>query len=302
MCDEKTFADQDAAPRPPGHLTRREFGVLTAAGAVGTGLGMLHTDPARGAEDAGLEQRDVLIETPDGQADGYFVHPADGPHPGVLLWPDAFGLRPAMRQMAARLAASGYAVLAVNPYYRKTRAPILPDGADFTDPDTRKTIMSMMSSLDAGTHETDARSFVDYLDAQPAVAKDRKLGTMGYCMGGPITMRTAATRPDRIGAAASFHGGRLVTDAPDSPHLRVPEMKAQYLFAIAANDDEAEPHVKDVLRETFEKNGLKAEIEVYDGALHGWCPPDSRVYNEAQAERAWARLLALLERALGPSA
>ncbi len=301
MCDEKTFADQDAAPRPPGHLTRREFGVLTA-GAAGAGLGFLDADPARSAEDSGLVAQDVLITTPDGQADCYFVHPKEGTHPGVLLWPDAFGLRPAMRQMAARLAASGYAVLAVNPYYRKTKAPILPDGADFADPDTRQIIMSMMSSLDAGTHDTDARTFIDYLDAQPAVAKDRKMGTMGYCMGGPITMRTAAARPDRIGAAASFHGGRLVTDGPDSPHLRVPEMKAQYLFAIAANDDEAEPHVKDVLRETFEKNGLQAEIEVYAGALHGWCPPDSRVYNEAQAERAWSRLLALFERALGQNA
>ena len=305
MCDEKTFADQDAAPRPPGHLTRREFGMLTAAGAVGTGLGVLYGDYAEGAEtaeEASLVSQEVSIETPDGQADAFFVHPADGPHPGVLLWPDAFGLRPAMRQMATRLAASGYAVLAVNPYYRKTRAPILPDGADFTDPDTRTTIMSMMSSLDAGTHETDAGSFVDYLDAQPAVAKNRKLGTMGYCMGGPMTLRTAATRPDRIGAAASFHGGRLVTDDPDSPHLRAPEMKAQLLIAIAANDDEAEPGVKNVLRETFEKHGLPAEIEVYAGALHGWCPPDSRVYDEAQAERAWARLLALLDRALAPKA
>lgn len=301
MCDEKTFADQDAAPRSPGHLTRREFGVLSA-GAVGASFGVLSAHPAGSAEAEGLVEQDVSITTPDGQADCYFVHPEKGTHPGVLLWPDAFGLRPAMRQMAARLAASGYAVLAVNPDDPKTKAPILPGGADSSDPETRKTIMSMMATLDAGTHDTDAKTFVDYLTAQPAVAKDRKMGTMGYCMGGPITMRTAAARPDRIGAAASFHGGRLVTDGPDSPHLRVPEMKAQYLFAIAANDDETEPEVKDVLRETFQQNGLEAEIEVYAGALHGWCPPDSRVYNEAQAERAWARLLALFERALAQPA
>lgn len=319
MCDEKTFADQDAALRPAGHLTRREFGVLSAgAAAAGAGLSILYADPVQSAEDAidtrgaksareaeaaeaiAVVEQDVTITTPDGRADCYFVHPASGTHPGVLLWPDAFGLRKAMRQMARRLATSGYSVLAVNPYYRKTRAPILPDGADFADPATRETIMSMMATLDAETHVTDAKAFVDYLDAQPSVAKDRKLGTLGYCMGGPITMRTAAARPDRIGAAASFHGGRLVTDGPDSPHRLVPRMKADYLFAIAENDDEAEPQVKDVLRETFARNDLEAEIEVYEGTLHGWCPPDSRVYDEAAAEKAWSRLLALFERALGP--
>ena len=130
------------------------------------------------------------------------------------------------------------------------------------------------------------------------MAGDRKMGTMGYCMGGPITMRTAAALPDRIGAGASFHGGGLVTDAPDSPHLLIGNMQAHYLFAIAANDDENDPEAKNVLRETFDTAGLPAEIEVYEGALHGWCPPDSAVYNEAQAERAWSRLLVLFETAL----
>lgn len=157
----------------------------------------------------------------------------------------------------------------------------------------------MMATLTPETQVTDARAFVDFLDAQLAVATDRKLGTMGYCMGGPITMRTAATRPDRIGAGASFHGGGLVKDDPDSPHLLVPRIKAHYLFAIAENDDQAQPEAKDVLRDTFEKSGQPAEIEVYEGAMHGWCPPDSPVYHQAQAERAWARLLALLDRALG---
>jgi carboxymethylenebutenolidase len=290
MCDEKTFADQDEAVRRGG-LTRREFGVLS----VGAGVSMLWPGSAGAAEVAGA---DVVISTPDGKADAYFVHPSAGAHPGVLVWPDAFGLRPAMKKMADRLAQSGYSVLVVNPYYRTVKAPILPDGADFNDPKTREVIMSKMATLSPQTHTADAKAFVDWLDAQASVARDRKLGTTGYCMGGSITMRTAAARPDRIGAAASFHGGRLVTKDADSPHLLVPKMKAHYLIAIAANDDEAEPDVKGVLRETFARNKLPAEIEVYEGALHGWCPPDSRVYNEPQAERAWSRLLVLFEAAL----
>ena len=292
MCDENTFADQDAYLRRSGELTRRELGVLS----VGTSLSMLLPLSANAAE---VVAHDVEVKTPDGQADCSLIHPASGTHPGVLLWPDAFGMRPAMQEMGKRLAASGYSVLVVNPYYRKTKGRILPEGADLADPATSKTLMTMMGSLSAKTHSTDAKAFVDFLDAQPSVAKDRKIGTLGYCMGGPITMRTAAARPDRVGAAASFHGGRLVTDDADSPHLLVPQMKVQYLFAIAENDDESEPEVKNVLRETFVRNGLKAEIEVYPGAQHGFCPPDSRVYNETQAERAWGRLLVLFEAALG---
>lgn len=305
MCDERTFEQADeslaraeARARHAGSgigLSRREFGMLS----MGAGLSIFLPMPANAAEVVGA---DVVVDTHEGPADAYFVHPASGRHPGVLMWPDAFGLRPAMKEMAKRLAASGYSVLVVNPYYRKAKAPLFPEDADFGDPTMRSKIMSMMQSLSAETHFADAKTFVDYLDAQPSVAPDRKMGTTGYCMGGPMTMRTAATRADRIGAAASFHGGRLVTDQPDSPHLLVPKMQAQYLFAVAENDDEAEPKVKDVLRETFAANKLSAEIEVYEGALHGWCPPDSRVYNEPQAERAWGRLLALFEKALGPAA
>lgn len=294
MCDERTFAESDEHLSRSLELTRREFGTLSA----GAGLAMLWPTLAHAAD---IVEHDLEIPTPDGRADCYFVHPSSGTHPGVILWPDAFGMRPAMRQMGKRLATSGYSVLVVNPYYRKAKGSILPPEADFADPDTRKTIMTMMGSLSPATQAMDAAALVDYLDAQPSVAKDRKMGTMGYCMGGAITMRTAAARPDRIGAAASFHGGRLVTPDAESPHLLVPKIKAQYLFAVAANDDEQEPETKNVLRETFAKNGLKAEIEVYAGALHGWCPPDSRVYHEAQAERAWSRLLALFGSALAPA-
>ena len=158
--------------------------------------------------------------------------------------------------------------------------------------------MPLMGSLNADTQTRDAMAFISFLDTQPAVDSSRKMGTMGYCMGGPFTMRTAAAVPDRVGAAASFHGGGLVTNAPDSPHLLVPKMTAHYLFAIAANDDQNQPEAKDVLRDAFAQAGLPAEIEVYTGAMHGWCPPDSTVYHEAQAERAWSRLLALFEEAL----
>lgn len=292
MCDERAFDDMAASDRAQGHVTRREFAVLTAS----AGAAIMLPTPARAAEVAG---RDVVVPTPDGKADAWFVAPKTGKHPGVLMWPDAFGLRPAMRQMAERLAKSGYAVLVVNPYYRIGPAPIPDPGTDFEDPESRKKIFSMISGLTAETQATDARAFVDFLDAQASVDSKRQMGTLGYCMGGPMTVRTAATRPDRIGAGASFHGGRLVTDQPDSPHLRVPEIDARFLFAIAENDDEQQPEAKDVLKRAFEEAGLDAEIEVYAGALHGWCPPDGRVYNEAQAERAWSRLLVLFEKSLG---
>ncbi len=216
----------------------------------------------------------------------------------MIVWPDVLGLRPAFRLMGKRLAESGYAVLVVNPYYRQAQAPVVGEGASFQDQATRDTVLPLARSLTAATNVTDANAFVAFLDAQAAVDKTRKIGTTGYCMGGPMTMRTAAAVPARIGAGASFHGGRLVTDGEDSPHLLVPQMQAHFLFAIAENDDEQQPEAKDVLRETYDAAGLPAEIEVYSGALHGWCPPDSRVYNEAQAERAWSRLLVLFETAL----
>ena len=291
MCDEDTLRDAEEYRRRSGSLTRRAFGALSA----GAGLAML-LPRAEAAMD--VTAANVEISTPDGTADAYFVHPSSGAHPGVLVWPDALGLRPAFEQMGRRLAESGYAVLVVNPYYRRARAPVVEEGATFRDEATRKVIMPLMRSLSAETNVTDAQAFVAFLDAQDAVDSSRKMGTTGYCMGGAITMRTAAALPDRIGAGASFHGGRLVTDSPDSPHLLVGKMRAHYLFAIAENDDRKQPEAKTVLRDAFDAAGLPAEIEVYEGALHGWCPPDSAVYHEAQAERAWSRLLALFETAL----
>jgi carboxymethylenebutenolidase len=271
-------------------LSRRKFGALT----LGTGMAMMLS---RGAFAADLTETDVQIKTPDGTADAYFVHPANGKHPAVLIWPDILGLRPAFRQMGKRLAGEGYAVLVVNPFYRVKKAPIMPEGTSLQDEATRKTLFGYMGALTPETAATDSKTFIAYLDSQAAVDKKKTIGTAGYCMGGPLTMRTAATNPDRVGAGASFHGANLANDKPDSPHLLVPKLKAQYLFAIAENDDKQAPQAKDKLREAFAAAKLPAEIEVYP-AMHGWCPPDSPVYNEAQAEKAWGRMLALFKTAL----
>ena len=287
MCDERTDADNTRYLQAQ-KLTRRQFGAVSA----GAGLAFLLPRPANAQS---VTEAEIDVTTPDGVCDSFFVHPSSGAHPGVLIWPDAFGLRDAKRQMARRLAESGYSVLVVNQYYRSQRAPIV-SSTNFQE--VAPIVRPLMGTLNAETHVRDARAFISFLDGQSSVDTGRGIGTMGYCMGGPITMRTAAAVPDRVRAGASFHGGGLVTDQPDSPHLLVPQMQAHYLFAIAENDDENEPEAKNALREVFDKAGLPAEIEVYDGALHGWCPPDTQVYNEPQAERAWSRLLALFETAL----
>lgn len=285
MCDQDHF-DEDALEYDArGLVSRRQFGML-----LGTGMVMMLP---KAVNAMAVTESDVLIKTPDGTADGYFVHPASGTAPAVLVWPDIFGLRPAFRQMGKRLAESGYAVLVVNPFYRQKKAPTAPQGGATPVAD----MMPLMQALSEATHMTDAKAFVGWLDAQGPVAKNRKMGTQGYCMGGPMALRTAAAVPSRVGAAASFHGGGLVIDGPSSPHLQVSKTKAHLLIAIGDSDDQRAPMEKDTLRETFAKAGLAAEVEVY-GAAHGWCPPDSRVYNEALAEKAWGRLLALYSKGL----
>jgi carboxymethylenebutenolidase len=272
-------------------LSRRQFGALT----IGAGLTAMLP---RVADAADTQDSDVEIKTPDGTCDAYLVHPVKGRYPAVLIWPDIFGLRPAFRQMGKRLAESGYTVLVINPFYRTKKAPTAPEHPDFNDPTTRQALMSLAGSLTPATALTDATAFVTYLDAQPAVDNKRKMGTTGYCMGGPFVFRTAAAHPERVGAGATFHGGGLVTDKPDSPHLLIPKMKARFLIAIAENDDQKEPEAKNVLKQSFAKAHLPAEIEVYAGTKHGWCPPDSQVYNAEQAEKAWSRMLLLFKSAL----
>lgn len=290
MCDEHTEAD-NAARLNGGDLSRRSFAAL-AGGALAACASGQTVD----GETLAVAERDVTITTPDGAADAYFVHPARGRHPGVLMWPDIRGLRPAFRQMGRRLAESGYAVLVVNPFYRAARAPVVQPDESFSDPAVRGRLMPMAQALNATTAATDATAFIEFLDAQVSVDTRRKIGTAGYCMGGPLVMRTASVSP-RIGAGASFHGGGLATDQPTSPHLLIPQMKASFLIAVAQNDDARAPEEKETLRAAFAARHLEAEIEVYP-AQHGWCPPDSQVYDEAQAERAWSRMLALYSKAL----
>jgi carboxymethylenebutenolidase len=287
MCDQDHFEDDRKEYEARGLVTRKQFGVM-----LGAGVAMMLP---RVANAVAVSESEVTVTTPDGSADCYFVHPASGSAPGVLVWPDIFGLRPAFRQMGKRLAESGYSVLVVNPFYRVKKAPTAANGGATPLAD----VMPLSQGLNETMHMTDAKAFVAWLDGQASVNKSKKVGTQGYCMGGPIAFRTAAAVPDRVGAVASFHGARLVAgDAPNSPHLQAAKSKAQFLVAIAENDDARGPNDKTIMKETFEKAKLPAEIEVYAGCSHGWCPPDSTVYNEAGAEKAWSRLLALYGKAL----
>ena len=274
---------------------RREFVALSVAAGVAAATAT--------ASAAGLPvvETNVEVKTPDGVCDAAFIHPMSGSHPGVLLWPDAFGLRPSMREMAKRLAAEGYSVLVPNPFYRISKAPFTDASTfNFANPDDMKKLGPLMGSVNApGNAEKDAVAYVAFLDAQKEVNKNKKIGTQGYCMGGPLVVKTAAALPNRIGAGGSFHGGGLVTDKPDSPHLLASKIKARMYFGIASNDDMRQPDAKDKLKEAFTAAKVPVEIEVYSGALHGWCVPDmpvqngAPIYNKPDAEKAWAKLLAL---------
>ena len=294
--DEKTQQTNDAQP---GDLARRDFVTLSVAAGLAATAGPVAA--------AALEvvETDVEIKTPDGTCDAAFIRPKTGSHPGVLIWPDAFGLRPSMRDIAKRLAAEGYSVLVPNPFYRVSKAPFTDASKfNFQNPDDMAKLKPLMASVNApGNAEKDATAYVAFLDAQKEVNKAKKIGTQGYCMGGALVVRTAAALPDRIGAGASFHGGGLVTDKPDSPHLLAPKIKARMYFGIASNDDERQPDAKVQLKEVFAAAKVVAEIEVYP-AQHGWCVPDMPVrdgvpiYNKVEAERAWGKLVALYRVAL----
>ena len=290
MCDDSDF-DRMTDYFRRMQLSRRQFGALSVGAALGSVVPAI-------ADARELQVSEVDIPTPDGTCDAYFAHPAKGTWPAVLVWPDIMGLRPAFKQMAQRLAQSGFAVLVVNPFYRMRRAPTSPEHPDLDDPATRAAVMGMAAGLSAQTAATDANALVPWLDNQVAVNKQRMMASAGYCFGGPYTLRTAAAFPDRVGAIASFHGAPMVTDKVDSAHLLIQKINVHALIAIAESDDKQEPGVKTVLRETFDRAHLPAEIEVYAGALHGWCPPDSRAYNHEQAEKAWARQLAVFKQGL----
>jgi len=241
-----------------------------------------------------LAEREVIVKTRDGMADCYFVHPLSGAHPGVVLWPDAVGLRPAYRSLGKRLAQSGYSVLVVNPYYRVTPAPIDVNVEGFATPVGRQKVLSLVDSVTPEMTATDALDIAEFLYEQPSVDSKRKLGTLGYCLGAPMAVRTAVELAHRVGAVVAFHGARLVTQDPSSPHLRLVEIRAAMLIAIAESDDATTPAAKFVLRQACDEANLSAEIEVYPGTAHGWCVPDARAYDPPQADHAWSRLLLLL--------
>lgn len=295
MKDQKT--DLDPQNRGGIDRSRRDFVAFTAAAGLAAASG-----PASGA-DAKIVETDVVIKTPDGTTDAVFIYPSAGAHPGVLVWTDVFGLRPVFREFGKCLAAEGYAVLVPNAFYRSAKPPVIENLAsfDFQDPVARAKLRTLADPVNApGAAERDAVAYIDFLDAQPQVNKHKKIGTQGYCIGGPLVLRTAAVRPDRIGAGGCFHGGvGLATDSPNSPHLLAPKIQAHLYIAIAGNDDMRQPEGKDKLKEAFAAAKVPAEVEVYTDSQHGWCVPDvplqngRSVYNKPDAERAWTKLLAL---------
>jgi carboxymethylenebutenolidase len=285
-----------------GDITRRDFVSMTVAAGITAATG------AQASAQQRVVETNVEIKTPDGVCDAAFIHPAAGSYPAVVIWPDAFGLRPSMREMARRLAAEGYSVLVPNPFYRVAKAPVFENASNFNfgDPAQRSKLTPLMGSINAaGAAERDAAAFIAWLDTQRQVDRTKKVGTQGYCMGGALVMRTAAAVPDRIGAGASFHGGGLVTANPNSPHLLAPKIKARMYIAVAANDDAQQPDAKTALKQAFEVAKVPAEIEVYPQAQHGWCVSDmpmqangQPIYNKADADRAWVKLLALYKAGL----
>jgi carboxymethylenebutenolidase len=293
MCDEHTEEDNKAYFSKLGvtDLSRRAFAVASAAAIAAVAT------PA--ADALTVAEQDVVIKTPDGECDAHVVAPSSGKHPAVLVWPDIMGLRPAFKAMGKRLSESGYAVLTINPFYRKQKGLVFDAATEkFSDAPVRARLMPLMQSLTADTNKVDAIAFTQWLDKQKQVDTKKKIGTTGYCMGGPLVFRSAAYVPNRIGAAATFHGGGIATDKPNSPHLLIPQMKASFLCCIADNDDKNDPESKNRLRAAFDAAKLPAEIEVYTGDQHGWCPPDSQVYDKVGAEKAWGRQLALFQKAL----
>jgi carboxymethylenebutenolidase len=302
---KKPAHETNPAITPPDNakreITRRDFTALV----VGAGLVATTKLPTVSAAGIELIETDVEIKTPDGTCDAAFIRPKTGSYAGVLVWPDAFGLRPSMRGIGRNIAADGYAVLVPNPFYRVSKAPFTDASKfNFQNPDDMAKLKPLMGSATApGNVEKDATAYLAFLDGQKEVNKSKKIGSQGYCMGGAMVMRTAAQLPDRVGAGASFHGGGLVTDQPDSPHLLAPKIKARMYIGIASNDDSKQPDAKDKLKEAFAAAQVPAEIEVYP-AQHGWCVPDmpmrdgAPLYNKPEAERAWGKLVALYRKAL----
>ena len=287
MCDDDIHQGLTHDPT----VSRRAFGLMTV---IAAGIG--------GAAHAGaaVVEKDVEIRTADGVADAALYYPeGKGSWPAIVVWPDVISLRPAFREMGRRLAASGYVVLVPNLYYRVRKAPVVENGFNFSNPEDRAKIAPMRATVTPEGTDRDATAYIAFLDALPQTNKKKKVGTQGYCMGGPLAFRTAGIAPSRVGAVASFHGGGLVTDAPTSPHLTLPVSQAEYLIAVADNDDKRDPADKEKLKVALDAAKRPSKIEVYAGAAHGWTIKGSQVYDEPAAEKAWTELLALYKRTLG---
>src|SRR5437879_8416556 len=296
MTNEKH--DSEERDEAASDLSRRDFIAMSVAAGIVAASG-----PASAAA-MPVTETDVTIKTPDGVCDAAFIHPTTGSHPGVVIWADAFGLRPVMRDIGKRIAAEGYSVLVPNPFYRVAKAPVIANVSSFNFQTDMPKIQPLMASINApGAAEKDAAAYIAFLDARSQVNKGKKMGTQGYCMGGPLVVKTCAADPNRVAAGGSFHGGGLVKDKPDSPHLLAPKIKARMYFGIASNDDMRQPDAKDKLKQSFAAAKVPAEIEVYS-SKHGWCvrdmPADTSgpIYNMGDAERAWGKLLALYKTAL----
>jgi carboxymethylenebutenolidase len=293
MSRERKDRKRDDEPLSPP--SRRDFVALSLAAGFAAAVGSV------AARELPVVENEVDVKTPDGTCDAVFIHPAKGSHPGILLWHDSPGLRPVIRSLGRRIAGEGYSALVPNLFYRSARAPMFDASFDYANnPADREKYRRITAPFFApGAAERDAVAYVAFLDVQRQVDKKRKIGTHGYCLGGPYILRTAAALPDRIGAGASFHGGFLVADKPTSPHLLAPRIKARLYFAIASDDDKREPEVKNKLKEAFAAANVRAEIEVYPNALHGWCVPDNPAADDKiDAERAWQKLVALYRLAL----
>jgi carboxymethylenebutenolidase len=310
MCDDATERELQKYLAEK-RLKRRAFNVGVGATAAILVVGCedepdITTDAGGKSPDAGkvsdggaqlaTKSSNVEIETEDGEINAFFVHPETGKHAGVIIWPDILGPRAAFETMATRLAEAGFAVVVTNQYYRTAKDPVLKDWSEFNE-EGRKKLEPHIAAITPAGITSDAAALVEWLDKQSAVDTGKKIATAGYCMGGPYTFRTAASKPERVGAFASLHGGGLVTMDEDSPHLLLPKIKASALIAIAQNDDERAPDVKTELKEAAEEADVKAEITVYP-AQHGWCAIDSAAYDEEQANKAWDRMVAIFNEAL----
>ncbi|MEP5761537.1 MAG: dienelactone hydrolase family protein [Litoreibacter sp.] len=289
MCDEAKLKEWA--------LSRRQLGVLAGAAAV-TACAPEAVTAGTETSDAALIQTKVSFETADGTMDGVFVHPAEGKHPAVIFWPDIASIRTAKIDMVRRLAAEGFAVLMLNPYYRDVAGQQFDDFTDFFANDGFPKVTPWRRKLDADSIGRDAGSAVEWLDAQAAVDTSKGIGTQGYCMGGPFTVWSAAAVPTRIKAAASFHGGGLVrSDYEKSPHKVLGQTDAGFLIAVAQDDDAKEPTHKDEFAAAAKAAGRLAVVEVYAGG-HGWTVPDSPSYAGPSAEKAYTDLLSLYSQQL----